>query len=123
MTASLADILTAAKNIVTALNGQTRQEMMAAGMQTASGLTAATLVSSNPGFVVSVSVLVAGSTKGTVYDATAATSTSNPLFAIPDTVGLYPIGMPLANGLVVAPGTGQTVTVNYSTPSVAYAGP
>lgn len=62
-----------------------------------------------------VSVIVAGSAAGGVFDAatTGAAATANQIFVIPNTVGIYTLDWPVNNGLVVTPGTGQTVAVSY----------
>lgn len=62
-----------------------------------------------------VSVTVAGSTAGSINDAAtvALAVTANQVASIPNTVGTYLIDFPLLNGLVVTPGTGQTLAVTY----------
>lgn len=114
MSVSLSDILTAAKNIVTALNNQAQTTISINGLQTVSNISAATLVKSSGGRVCSVSVIVAGSASGTIYDVNNVLGTSNPVFKIPTTVGVTFVNMPTTNGIVVAPGSGQTVSVSYS---------
>ena len=113
MTASLTDILTATKNIVTALNGAAQQTLLIAGNQVATGIAAATLVAAGQGRVATVSVIVAGAA-GKLYDASLATATTNPLAVIPATIGVFVVNLPFNNGLVIAPGAGQTVTVSFS---------
>ena len=78
-------------------------------------LTAATVVKASSGYVSRIVVLVAGSAVGSVNDAatTGAAATANQIFAIPNTVGAYQISFPVSNGIVVTPGTGQTVAVTY----------
>ena len=112
--ASLSDILTATKNIVTALNqlGQTYLEVEGASSYT--NITTATLVKSGQGRIARLIVVVAGSATGAVYDAAASTDTSNQLLTIPTTVGIGEVNIPVNNGIVVAPGTGQTVAIVYS---------
>lgn len=112
--ASTSDILTAAKNIVTALNqiGQTIIEVY--GSTGYPSITAATTVLQGQGRLVRVSVVVAGSATGAVYDGTNPASTKNRIYTIPNTVGVYEVNMPVSNGIVVAPGTGQTVSISYS---------
>lgn len=112
--ASLDDILTAAKNVVTAVNGAAQTYLNVQGAQNSGNLTTATLVQSGAGRVATVSVTVAGSAVGKIYDANSATSTTNPVYVIPNTVGVVFVNMPVGIGLVVAPGTGQSVTVSYS---------
>lgn len=112
--ASLSDILTTTKNIVTALNqlGQTYLEVE--GTSSYTEITAATLVKSGQGRIARLVVVVAGSGTGSVYDASASTATSNKLLTIPTTIGIVEANIPVNNGIVVAPGTGQTVAIVYS---------
>ena len=65
--------------------------------------------------VLRVNVVVAGSTVGSVNDCAtvAAAAAGNLVAAIPNVVGPILIDMPLLVGLVVIPGTGQTVSVTY----------
>lgn len=79
-------------------------------------ITANTVVKATPGFVVRVSVSVAGSAAGTVHDASTvvAAVTANVIAAIPATVGTYSIEFPASSGIVVKPGTGQTVAISYN---------
>ena len=111
---SPSDILTTLKNIVTALNNASQSYLNVNGQQNLASITAATVVKSTPGRVATVSVIVAGSAAGKVYDATTASATTNPIFVIPTTVGVTIVNIPTLYGIVVAPGTGQTVTVSYS---------
>ncbi len=115
MSASLTDLLTAAKNVVTAVNSLAQTYLGVEGMQAFNGLTAATVATSKAGRVKKVSVVVAGSASGLVYDSNSTSVTANPICAIPTTVGVYDIDMPFVNGLLIVPGTGQTVSGSYST--------
>jgi hypothetical protein len=112
--ASLSDILTTTKNIVTALNqlGQTYLEVE--GTSSYTEITAATLVKSGQGRIARLVVVVAGSGTGSVYDASSATATNDKLLTIPTTIGIVEVNIPVNNGIVVAPGTGQTVAIVYS---------
>jgi len=65
---SLSDILTAAKNVVTAVNGVAQTYLNVQGTLNSSGITAAKLVKSGTGRISSVSVIVAGSADGFVYE-------------------------------------------------------
>jgi aspartate oxidase len=114
MSASLTDILSAAQNFVIAVNNQTQTTLSINGTKTVSGITAATVVKSTSGRVCTVSVIVAGSGTGKIYDGNVSTSTTYPLWVIPMTVGITVINLPTNYGIVVAPGTGQTVTISYS---------
>jgi hypothetical protein len=114
MSVSLSDILTAAKNIVTALNNQAQTTLSINGLQTVSNISAATLVKSSGGRLATVSVVVAGSAPGAIYDSNNITVKSSQLFSVPNTLGVTFVNMPTTNGIVVAPGPGQTVSVSYS---------
>ena len=90
------------------------------GNKTALGLTAATVVQQTineytPTRIVRAHVLVAGTTAGAVYDAvsTAGNTATNQVAVIPNAVGTYLIDTPCLAGLVVVPGTGQTVSIVY----------
>ena len=78
-------------------------------------ITAVTQVKTGEGRVASVSVLVAGSGEGGVNDSatTGGAGITNQLAVIPATVGVYEIDFPFTAGLVITPGTGQTVAVSY----------
>ena len=114
--ASLDDLLTTTKNIVTALNNDGQININLAGTKNAPGIVAQSLVSTNAGRVVVVSVIVAGSSTGLIYDASSiSTATSQRLIAaIPNTVGVFTLNMPVLYGIVVTPGTGMTVAISYS---------
>jgi len=112
--ASLSDLLTAAKNVVTAINQLGQTYLQVQGLKFYSDITAATLIQSGQGRVARVSVVVAGSSVGAIYDASSATATTNQFWVIPNTVGVTEINLPVNNGIVVTPGTGQTVAISYS---------
>jgi|SRR6478609_7768217 len=114
MAASLDEILTAAKNIVTAINNASRQYLIIAGAQIYEKITAPTLVVTGHGRLCVVSVYTAGTTVGMAYDATVTTDTTKPLCSIPMAVGVYRIDLPFDFGLVIVPGTGHGITVSYS---------
>jgi hypothetical protein len=111
---SLSDILTTAKNIVTAVNGAAQNYLNVQGAQSLAGITSATVVKASSGRVAVVSVVVAGSAAGAIYDANFASATTNKLWTIPTTIGLTTINLPTNYGIVVAPGTGQTIAISYS---------
>lgn len=111
---SLTDILTASKNIVTALNQLGQTYLQVEGSKLTSGITSATLVQSGQGRVARVSVVVAGSAAGAVYDSPSAGALTNQIAVLPTTVGVTEINLPVNNGIVVVPGTGQTIAISYS---------
>ncbi len=140
--ASLDDLLTATKNIVVAINGasssgtnivtalDTLNTTLAAtntalatlntsylgvaGTTTVNTINAATLVRTGAGRLCRVSITTAGSTNGTIYDSTSTGAPTHPIWAIPATLGLVDVSIPVTTGIVVVPGTGQVVTVTYS---------
>lgn len=79
-------------------------------------ITAATVVKAAAGRVARVSVLVVGSTVGTVNDlaTTSGAAVANQVAVIPMAVGTYEINMPCAVGILVTPGTGQTLAVSFA---------
>jgi hypothetical protein len=112
---SLTDILTAAKNIVTAINGLGQTYLKVQGVNRSTTITANTLVSSGQGRLASVSVIASsGSIDGHVYDSNVLGSLTNELAIIDHTLGVRVMNLPYNNGLVVAPGSGMTVVVTYS---------
>lgn len=112
--ASLSDLLSAAKNIVTAIATLTQTYLNVNGTLNAPGLTAANVVKNSAGRLAVVSVVVAGSAPGHAYDGAVLGATTKPLGVIPNTVGIYTVNIPFTLGLLVVPGSGQTVTVGYS---------
>jgi len=112
--ASLSDILTAAKNLVTALNGASQNYLNIQGIANAYNLTTTTLIKGAPGRVASILVITGGAAGGAIYDSTLVAQTTKPIYIIPTTAGLYVVNMPANYGIVVAPSAGQAVTVSYS---------
>jgi hypothetical protein len=112
--ASLSDILTTTKNIVTALNQLGQTYLDVEGTSSYTNITTATLVKSGQGRIARLIVVVAGSGTGAVYDAASETATNDQLLTIPTTLGIGEVNIPVNNGIVVAPGTGQTVAIVYS---------
>jgi len=124
--AGITDILTSAQNIVTALSGLRQIIQYGQGTNTSATVTASTLVTTGSGRLVNYSITVKGLT-GTIHDAaTVATATAaNALCATPNypgytadsplvPTGVFPVGALFMNGLVIKPGTGQSVNVTYS---------
>lgn len=112
--ASLSDILTVAKNVAQAINALAQSYLNVQGAQNFAGITAPTVVKSAGGRIAVVSVTVAGSAVGTVYDSAATGNTTKPLFVIPMTVGVTVVNLPASFGITVVPGTGQTVSGSFS---------
>ncbi len=114
MAASLSDLLTTAQNIVTAINNAAQVYFNVNGVQSTADITAATLVRVGAGRIAVVSVTTAGSAVGHIYDANIASATTLPIYTIPTTAGVYVVNLPVTYGIVVAPGSGQHVTVSFS---------
>ena len=83
--------------------------------KTSSVVTSATLIYAGSGTLVNFAVTVAGSGAGTVNNSAtvAGAASGNAVCATPATVGVYAVGSRFTNGLVVSPGTGQSVNVTY----------
>jgi hypothetical protein len=116
--ATLDDILTCQKNGVVAINnlGLTLKSYNE-GQYTSVTVSVPTVIVTGSGRFVSVTIVDAGSTTGYVYNALLTTNvaTSNALISLPPSaIGVYPVGAKFNTGLVVVPGTGQTVNVTYS---------
>lgn len=77
-------------------------------------ITAATVVKVGTGRLATVTVLVAGAV-GTVNDTTTtgAVAVGNQIAVIPAAIGVYTLNFPILNGIVVAPGAAQVVSVAY----------
>jgi hypothetical protein len=116
MPASLDDILTTQKNGVVAINLYSNTLLRGQGTTTSSTVTGATLIVSGRGYIVNYSVVVAGSAAGSIYNAasTSSTAAANKLCTTQTTANIYPVGQVFSNGLVVEPGTGQSINVTYS---------
>jgi hypothetical protein len=114
--ASLDDIATIQKNGVIGINTLNLTLGRIYGSTTSATVTAPTMVITGPGRLVNVSVLVAGSAPGTINNAnsTSAAAAENALRIAPNTVGVHEANQLFVNGLVIVPGTGQSLNVTYS---------
>jgi hypothetical protein len=116
--ASTADVLTAIKNIVTALATATQAYLNVQGITNAANISVPTVVKPTGGRIARVSVIVAGSSTGFVYDGATLTATTKPLWIIPETAATngepYTVNFATSFGLLIVPGNGQTVSVGYS---------
>jgi hypothetical protein len=114
--ASLDDIATIQKNGVIGVNTLNLTLNRIYGTTTSLTVTAPTLVITGLGRLVNVSVLVAGTTTGTINNAasTAAATASNAIRIVPITAGVHDANQLFTNGLVIVPGTSQSLNVTYS---------
>jgi hypothetical protein len=114
--ASLDDLLTTQKNGVVALNNVFQALNTLNPTTTSSTVTSSTFIIAGKGRLISFSVVVSGSAPGLIYNAGTPTggAAANALVATPTTVGVYNVNMIFTDGLVVTPGTGQSINVTYS---------
>lgn len=117
--ASLDDILTTQKNGVVAINDYVIALNRLAGTNNTKEIAAATtlLVKSSSGWLATITVIVAGSTTGYIYDTNnASLLTNNRIYAIPSSLGIgtYQIQVPFASGLAVVTGTGSVISLGYT---------
>jgi hypothetical protein len=117
-TASISDVLSAIKNIVTALSTASQNYLNVQGITNSVNISTPTIVKSSAGRIAQVSVIVAGSATGKVYDSNAIGQVTRPIWVIPQAAKTsgepFIVNMPVSYGIVVIPGTGQTLTVSYS---------
>ena len=116
--ATLDDILTCQKNGVVAINnlGITLKSYNT-GQYTSATVSVPTVIATGTGRIVSATIVDAGSTAGYIYNSllTSTVATSNAIVSLqPSDIGVYPIGSRFTAGIVVVPGTGQTINVTYS---------
>lgn len=114
---SMSDILTAIKNLVVALNAAAQSFNNVNGVSTKEGITVPTVVKASPGRVASVSIIIAGSSTGMIYDSPNLQQLS-PLWVIPEAAKAdgepFVVNLSTDSGLLVVPGAGQSVTVNWA---------
>lgn len=103
------------KNIVTALNTQTQNSTNLVGNQDFSNVTSATYIKSGAGRIARVSVVIIGSANGIIYDAASINDTSRAIYKVTfATTGIQVVDLPFQYGLLIIPGTGQTLAGSYS---------
>ena len=109
-----ATIVTVAKALTQAIAQAGQNYLNVQGAQSTPGITKTTVLKSSAGRVCTIIVTVAGSTTGTVVDSSVSAATSPVVYVIPMAVGVYVVNYPMAYGLIVTPGTGQTINVSWS---------
>lgn len=141
--ADLNDVVTVQKNGVIAINNLNQTEtnawfdttvatpvpylktisdniaIIAAGdpaASTSSTVTSSTLVVAGAGTLLGFSVVVPGTTSGLIHNSatTGGASASNALTLTPTTGGFFGAVLKFSNGLVIVPGTGQSINVTYT---------
>jgi hypothetical protein len=90
--------------------------VIARGSNVAFNISAAAVVRGGPGQLVTISVITAGTTVGTVNDCltTGAAAVTNQLAPLPNTIGSFACSFPFATGLCIIPGTGQVLAVSFN---------
>ena len=120
--ANLDDIVTVQKNGVIAVNAlvQALDSFKAiyesfVGNTSSVGLSADTLISTNAGRLVTVSVITAAA-GGKIYDSTTVVDAAdiNAIYTIPNSVGAVTVNFPFFSGLVIKPASGSVVSISYS---------
>lgn len=86
------------------------------GSKTYLGAKDASLIAEGSGRLVNMVVSVAGSATGTIHDASSVANATNDniITIIPMATGIGQINVPFTDGLVIKPGTGQTLSITYS---------
>jgi len=112
---SVATLTNPSSSVVLGISDANRVSVTGGSVSSRLNITSQTLVKAGKGRIACVSVLVAGSGVGGVNDSatTGGAALANEMAVIPTTVGVYQIDFPFTNGLVVTPGTGQTLAVAY----------
>jgi hypothetical protein len=116
--ASISDLLTGLKNLVSSVNNISTIYQQINGIQNKSNLsgTSPIVVKNSSSRVALISVIEAGSTVGYVYDSSTSTINAETpkLYVIPNEVGIFNVNMPANFGILVSPGTDQIITISYS---------
>ena len=112
--AGATQILAALQNLVVALNSAATSYANIVGVANFGPITSATVVKNSPGRICEIAVISAGTTTGYVYDGATTGATTATMIPIPNVVGVYKVQWPMATGILVIPGTGQTISGTYS---------
>lgn len=114
--ATLDDVVTVQKNGVIGVNNINKLIVYTLGQVTSHTVTTTTLIVTGAGHVVNISVVVPGTTNGFIYDAntTGSATATNCLAAVPTTIGVFQCSQKFDDGIVIVPGSGQSINVTYS---------
>lgn len=116
--ASIDDLMGVQKNGVNALGNIYNLQRRVAGTTTSATVSASTVIVTGKGRLVSYTVVVSGSSDGGIHDlaSTSGGTAANTLVPTDHTkLGVVVCGLEFQNGLLVTPGTGQSVNVTYAT--------
>ena len=114
MAASLDTIVTNIQNLANAVFTASTNYSNVNGLQDFFNITAATVIRTGQGRICRVSVVVAGSAAGTVYDANLSTDLTRPIYKIANTLGIVDVSLPVQYGVMIVPGSGMTVAGSFS---------
>jgi len=100
------------------LNGYDGAKIVGWGFNSSLNIAAATVVKTGRGRVACASIIVLGSTAGSIADTTTtgAVATANKVLVIPASAAIgttYCINFPVTNGIVVTPGTSGVIALSY----------
>ena len=114
--ASTDDLLTVYKSYVSAVAAFNTTIPKYFGQLTLLTVTSPTVIATGMGRVVNVSVTVAGSAAGAIYNWSSATGYTSmyQLFVVPNALGITNVGLFFTNGILLVPGTGQSLNITYS---------
>jgi hypothetical protein len=107
-------IITVAKALAQAIAQAGQNYLSVQGAQSTPAITKATVLKNGPGRICTIIVTVAGSTTGSVVDSAVTAAVTPVVYVIPEAVGIYVVNYPMAYGLIVIPGTGQSINVSWS---------
>lgn len=115
---SLSDLLTAAQSIAKGLAALSQNYLNIHGVMNFAAIATATVIKPSAGRICRISITTAGSATGMVYDGATLQATGKPIWVIPETAATdgepYEVQIPCNFGLLIVPGTGQTVAGSYS---------
>lgn len=110
---SLSTLITVLQNLVQALNNATSTMLNIAGHSTQENILIPTVIAGATRLC-KVSIVSQGNAVGFIYDSANTNDTFTPIWAIPTALGMVNVNLPVNNGILVVPGSGQNVTVSYS---------
>ena len=113
---NLTNILSALQNGVQAINNVANALLRGQGKLTSETVSASTLVVSGKGYLVNFSVIDAGSSVGKIHNAGSieTAASQNSMVAVPNTAETVAVSKYFDYGIVIIPGSGQTLNVTYS---------
>lgn len=111
------DILSAQKNGVAALGNLYNLQRRVAGTVTSATVSATTLIATGRGRLVSYTLVAPGSADGMIHNSASTGGIAAANALVPtnhSATGVIACGLEFMDGLVVAPGSGQSINVTYT---------